>query len=232
LEPGETPTTSDTNGSGVVTNNSEPPNKSLWIAHGILMFISWGILLPIGIGCSLVRRLVPGNGTWFMIHRFFNGSAFLLMTAGFGIAIYNVQDAGNEHFSTEVRHRTIGLVIYIFSFLQVVGGIFRPHLPHAQAPKEVEPDVEADDTDKPSPPPEPEAPKKSTKRVIFEVCHRTFGFGLLGLSWYNLYLGIMSLVGFYGSSYDLSDAMWGVIGGISGLIFVLFVYTKVVPEKK
>jgi hypothetical protein len=231
LEAGQAADPNENSTPNVSAGSSEPPNKSLWIAHGILMFISWGILLPIGIGCSIVRRLVPGNGTWFQVHRICNGTAFLLMTAGFGIAVHNVNEAGTEHFS-EVRHRTIGLVIYVLSFVQVLGGIFRPHLPHAQPPKEVEPDVEADDADKTGPPPAPEAPKKSIQRVVFEVAHRTFGFGLLGLSWYNLYLGIAAIVAFYGSYYDKSAAMWGVIGGISGLILLLFVYTKVVPEKK
>jgi hypothetical protein len=230
LEVGQAPDPDEDSTPNVSAGDSEPPNKSLWIAHGILMFIAWGILLPIGIGCSMVRRLVPGNGMWFQIHRICNGTAFLLMTAGFGIAVHNVNEAGTEHFS-ESRHRTIGLIIYVFSFVQVLGGIFRPHLPHAHPPKEVEPDVEADDA-KTSPPQAPEAPKKSIQRVAFEVGHRTFGFGLLGLSWYNLYLGIVAIVALYGSYYDKSAAMWGVIGGISGLILVLFVYTKAVPEKK
>jgi DOMON domain len=216
-------------GGGVVTgdtNNAPVPSQSLWVAHGIMMFISWGILLPIGIGASVIRRLVPGNGMWFQLHRVANGLAFLLMTAAFGIAVYNVKV---DHFSTKNKHKTIGLVIYIFSFLQVLSGIFRPHLPHAQPPKQVEPDVEAEEEVKPA---VEETPKKSTRRVVFEVAHRTFGFGLLGLSWYNLYLGVALMAAFYGPSYDLSDAMWGVIGGISGLILVLFVYTKAVPEKK
>jgi DOMON domain len=223
------PATDDNGGVVVGDSASAVPSQSLWVAHGIMMFISWGILLPIGIGSSIIRRLVPGNGTWFLLHRVANGLAFLLMTAAFGIAVYNVKA---NHFSTKSRHKTIGLVIYIFSFLQVLGGIFRPHLPHAQPPKQVEPDVEADNEDDEKPAAVEETPKKSTKRVVFEVLHRTFGFGLLGLSWYQLYLGIGLMVNLYGSSYDLSNAMWGVIGGISGLILVLFVYTKAVPEKK
>lgn len=222
-------------GTSPVVDVGKTPNKSLWIAHGILMAISWAILLPIGIGFSLLRKLVPGTGVWFKLHAGVNTLAFLLMTAGFAIAVSQTDDG--SHF-VDLRHRTIGLVIYILSFLQVVGGIFRPHLPHASAKqaeesdynnpvvtKDLEASNPGDPTESTAAPDATTAPlpPKSTARVVFEWGHRLFGYGLLGLSWYNLYLGILALVALFGSAYDKTAALWGVIGGLSGFILVLYV---------
>jgi Eukaryotic cytochrome b561 len=231
----------------IVVKSEEAPFKTVWIFHGVLMAISWAILLPIGIGCSLVRKLLPGTKVWFQLHMFCNGTAFLLMTAAFGLAVYAVEQSGATHFSS-TRHQTIGLAIYVLSFVQVVSGIFRPHLPPqlpSNSTKIMEEGEQAGhhqhDLEASSPPIKPNPleqqqqdtnttnhpTKKSFARILFELGHRIFGFGLLGLSWYNLYTGILLLTAYYGATYNKIAILWAVIGCVSGLILILYLYQAV-----
>jgi Eukaryotic cytochrome b561 len=104
--------------------------QNLWVAHGLMMGIAFAVLIPIGIGCSLLRHLVPDKGLWFKLHMFINGTAFLLMTAAFGIAVYVTERLGNDHFKvSDTKHTAAGLAVYVLSFVQVIAGVLRPHLP-------------------------------------------------------------------------------------------------------
>ena len=227
---GATAPTDDGAASSAESSAQENTTRKLWVFHGILMGISWAIFLPLGIGCSVLRRLIPGTSLWFKLHMFFNGSAFVLMTAAFGAAVYNVQQDEDTHF--EPGHEAIGLGIYLVSFVQVLAGIFRPHLPkpastgkNADTPTEEDGFQDGEDTD-----PKGAAaplPPKSVARRVFEVGHRTAGFTLLGLAWYNCYTGIVYMAKDYGDSYDKTGAFWGVVGGIGCTILVLYAYQQI-----
>lgn len=97
---------------------SESANRNKWIAHGVCMALAWAILIPLGIGSSLLRSLLPSGGIWFQLHRGLNVLGIVLVMSGFGIAV-NVMnsDGGTEHF-TGNRHRTLGLVVTMFAFFQ------------------------------------------------------------------------------------------------------------------
>jgi len=204
--------------------------QKLWAAHGWLMAISWAILIPIGIGASLLRKLIPGNnGTWFLFHKGFMGFAFLTMTAGFGIAVYTIEKStGSAHFSRG-KHGTIGLVVYLFVFIQVLMGILRPSLPRSSTTKSLDvtqrdEDVEASDPSMTDSEETAEMkPPKSIARRSFEVGHRVLGLGLLGLAWYNCHTGIQILTYYFGEGYDATNAFWGSIGGLCGVILVMYV---------
>jgi DOMON domain/Eukaryotic cytochrome b561 len=223
--------TTDGSGTGGDVSNAESSEAAeakiinLWVFHGILMGIAWAILIPIAIGASMLRSLIPGQGVWFKIHMFSNGTAFLLMTAAFGVAVYNTNADNDEHF--DGQHKVIGLSVYVISFVQVLAGIFRPHLPKpAEQEKNDSTDEEdiKNQTDTSATPDAQETPKKSTARIAFEVGHRVVGLTLLGLAWYNCYTGIEEMVEGFGESYNQTAALWGVVGGLSGVIMLLYVY--------
>jgi DOMON domain len=233
----------DTSGSAIqTTGSSGPPNKSLWITHGIMMAIAWAILVPIAIGTSILRSLLPLRpvGLWFQIHRGLNMLGVSLTIAGFSIAVHLInkeQGASAVHFKT-LQHHKVGLVVFVFACYQAINGIFRPNLPHKPEPaKEVtekgdeEVANEEDDTngnkdgqfaDKKDDQP----PKKALIRVIWEYVHRIFGTITLGLAWYNCSTGITAFNNKFGGP-NQSGALWGVIGGISGTVLILAIYQKV-----
>ena len=69
----------------------KPQQKSLWISHGIMMMVAFGVCIPIGIGGSMLRNIIPGDALYFSIHTIFNFTALTLVLAAFGIAVYQVR---------------------------------------------------------------------------------------------------------------------------------------------
>lgn len=182
---------------GAVTVAATKTYQGLWVTHGILMGTAWVLLIPVGVGVSVFRSFIPGNGTWFKMHRALNGTGLLMMIVGFSIAVYIIQSSGLTHFTQQIPHRLTGLIITIFGFIQGMWGAFRPHAPHAPAKT---------DEGEESPEPEP----KTTARVLFEYGHRILGVALLGTAWYNTSVGLDLFSGRFGTQ-DLSLAMWIVV---------------------
>jgi hypothetical protein len=181
-----------------------------------------------------------------------NMFAILCMVVSFGIAVYatNVNSVDGEdpnHFS-DLKHRTIELVIFLLAFVQAIIGMMRPHGPkklatHVEVPEDAEgapgmtaemamaspdelkktqhPNEDSDDEEARSGSKES---GKSVARRIWEFKHRAMGLTLLGLSWYNCDAGLDLFAERYGQDQDLSGAFWGVTGGFAGLIFILYAF--------
>jgi hypothetical protein len=221
-------------------------SRKLWMWHGILMAISWGILVPLAIGSSLLRdtlNLPPG--VWLTLHISLNMFAILCMAVSFGIAIYltneKTADGVNPRHFLNRNHGTIGLVIFLLAFMQAIIGMMRPNGPKKPAaPVEIPEDIEGaaknttedfvdtsdeftnDGSDGSVGKSGSKAPVKSIARRIWEYKHRITGLSLLGLSWYNCDAGLELYAERYGADHDLSVAFWGVTGGLSGLICILY----------
>jgi len=91
-------------------------------AHAIIMFISWGLILPFGVLWARYTRSLKNN-IWFTIHRPSQGIGFLLSTAGIIIAYYML----GPTFTIFRSHGILGTIIFFFSIIQIVVAIFRPH---------------------------------------------------------------------------------------------------------
>ena len=122
-------------GGGIVLLDTTKPNRQLWVAHGVVLAIAWGICAPLGIGASLLRNgllkyVSPTNkGLWYQLHYYFNMLTILLTLVGFLLGVIATQmDEGEKHFSGDV-HNKAGLFIFILCILQGAFGYFRPGLP-------------------------------------------------------------------------------------------------------
>jgi hypothetical protein len=211
------------------TESESGPEKrvNFWRAHGLLMAIAWAILVPLAIGASLLRRLFPGD-LWFKIHMGLNLTGVICVIIGFALAVAEIQHEDGseaEHFK-EDRHWTVGLVVFLFAFLQAVGGLLRPHLPKKHEIKTVHVDDsgEVDDvgvtTSSPKGSPEDAEPTKSTARKSWEIGHRVFAVTILALAWWNCYTGIELYEEDYGGP-NLQAAFWGVLGSLIGVMAIL-----------
>jgi heme A synthase len=145
-----------------------------------------------------------------------------MTTTGLAIAVYNVAVQNTRHFS-RYRHDTIGLVVFLLVFVQVMSGWFRPHLPKKPA-KRSDPfganDAEEEGNVATATANEQPVLKKSLFRVLFEYQHRILGLGLLGLAWYEVYLGIGLFQGRYGLNYNATAVFFGVAASLAGLIVI------------
>jgi hypothetical protein len=203
----------------------EPKIRNMKIAHGFLMALAWGILVPCAIGVAILRdsltKIGIPKGMWFKVHLALNGTAVAFTFIGFTVAVFSFikSTVPCPHF--EESHPKYGLVIFIMVIVQVCIGFIRPDLPETEAPSapvKLEEDEE-------SPPAENANAEKSTARRFWEYTHRLFGFTLVGLAWFQCTTGLALLPKCIGiSELDLNilyGIFWGVTGGIIAIIFVL-----------
>lgn len=147
------PSSSSIQAAGIVFADVSKPDREMWMVHGILMAIAWGICAPVAIGASILRTgfarlgLTNDKTLWFQIHFYMNVGTALLTLAGFIIAVLakNQQQMQDDEETTAVvhfqgTHAKMGLTIFIMVFLQSLAGRFRPSLP----PKETESSIIVD----------------------------------------------------------------------------------------
>jgi hypothetical protein len=191
---------------------------TLWRVHGWLMAISWGILTPIAVGCAVLRKFFPAGGVWFKYHSNINTLAFLTTTAGFAVAVFNIQTEAESHFSG--LHELIGLLLFLMVALQVLSGWFRPHVP-PEAKKASSSSSIADEeyyVDNGQDQESNKEAKKTKARVIFEYQHRILGLGLVILGWIECTLGFDNYMEYYELAFPAKSIFWGVTGTITAVI--------------
>jgi hypothetical protein len=174
------------------------PNMSAWLAHGIMAFIAWGVLVPLAVQSSMFRSLLPKGkeSLWFKLHRAFNSVAFSLTIALFAVAVAYTGKEKGEHF--DQKHQVVGLSMFVMTVLQVLGGVFRPHLP----------------------PPE-SGEKKSTFRKTWEIAHRVKGTILLAVGFWQMWSGIKWYSYKYGvDGSDVLIAYWVWIGLMTAMLVI------------
>jgi Eukaryotic cytochrome b561 len=216
---------------GPIQSGAGSPNtKTLWMVHGILLFIAWSILVPMAVGTALLRNFLPlPKGMWFQIHRILNSIAVLCTIVGFAIAVHNInkeQGSSAKHFST-YKHHTIGLVIFIFAMVQALTGIFRPHLPK---PVEATPTEHDTEDGTPKMKESSELPKKSTSRIAFEIQHRLMGTVAMIMGWFNVDSGI----GLYSLRFggrDMVAVPWAITGVIVLVTLILYIVDRLRSRK-
>jgi Eukaryotic cytochrome b561 len=131
--------------SNAASDASDSATANLWALHGFLMGAAWAILVPIAVGCSLVRSILPARPGWFQLHMVANTAAFLLQTAAFGVAVYMTSQDNEGHF--QGTHKSVGLTVYLASFVQVLSGFFRPPLSRPGPPVKLDGASDDDDND-------------------------------------------------------------------------------------
>lgn len=181
------------------------PDENLWKFHGYIMAVSWGILIPLGIGASVLRNLFP-TGLFLRIHQVINLLAVAGTVAGFAIAVYNINEEGGKHF--EFPHMKAGLAVFILSLVQAAGGFARPHLPH-------------------KPEDGGSMPPKSKIRSLWEYKHRIMGLATLGTAWYACHSGIEIFAFKFVQDDEELVTFWSVVGAITGAMFLLSLALKI-----
>ena len=107
--------------SDLVTEIAVPGRAYVVLWHAIIMFLSWGLLLPFGtaISAGLRDKLVAPK--WYLAHRNMQVAGLLLAFIGVIMAL-----AGPTPASAYGAHGWLGLVVMLLGLLQPVNGFLRP----------------------------------------------------------------------------------------------------------
>lgn len=182
------------------------PAEPVLLAHFILMLVSWGFLLPLGV--VFARRGRNGyeakEGAWFRIHKVFQYAGLLLQLGGFVAAVMYVQVYGLfGHFAGP--HEVAGLVVVFLGLMQPVSAFFRPHPPAA-------------------------GEAKTRGRLIFEIYHKGIGWLCVALSIFTIFLGIQYLIllNYDAATFTLAVALAAALLGF-WLLVLLISFTPIWP---
>jgi hypothetical protein len=122
--------------SGIVqVKSAEDETHSLWIAHGVLMALAWGVCAPLAIGAVMLRSIsfLASKGCWFKIHFYANIANIVFTSGGFFLAVVAINKQGDDHF-TENTHTKAGLAIFFIALFQFALAFLRPDPPKPPAP--------------------------------------------------------------------------------------------------
>ena len=124
----------DLNLSNGLSEKVKVPNMKVWLAHGVVAFLAWGVLFPMSGKASLFRDPFPKGSLWFNLHRNFNTGAFVLCIALFSIAVSYTTKEGTHNFSSS--HGRMGLAVFIITTVQMLRGTIRPCLTYPGSDKD------------------------------------------------------------------------------------------------
>jgi hypothetical protein len=139
-------------------------DKDLIMAHGVLMWIAWVVIAPIGIFASRNRQIFSSPTAWFTYHRSLMPTAILVAATAAALAIVYVEDGEGEHFKKV--HPILGLIVLCAAVTQPLNAYFRPHAPQPG-----------------------ETP--TWARWIWQKWHKIIGASTVLLSWFTAYRGLL-----------------------------------------
>ena len=218
-----------TSGAGVgaiVLSEVEEANRAMWMTHGVLMALAWGLFAPMAVGASVLRVFIDrlageqNKGLWFKVHLGLNVLVLLFTIVGFTFAVVALRDEGETKI--EGVHSRIGVAILVLVLLQSFAGFLRPSLPKPATEKKEKSHTEfRDETQRTdATKPEESVAEKSSLRMAWEVLHRLSGLALLGMGWYNCHTGILLSVEILEDYKDWTGTFWIVVGVLAGLIVI------------
>ena len=93
--------------------------------HGLLMMLSLGWLLPLGVLSARFLKHRP-NELWFSLHCFCQGLGVVLGVIGFSIAVTNFHVYRDDPSSTSFQHGVLGATVLALVLLQPLLAFVRP----------------------------------------------------------------------------------------------------------
>ena len=99
--------------------------QQLVLAHGSLMLVSWGVLLPSGV--LMAHFLRHRNPTWFLLHRAVQSVGLLCALGGFIIALTQFAVFSDGYYAPAQAHGSMGVIVMVLGLLQPLNAYFRPH---------------------------------------------------------------------------------------------------------
>lgn len=103
--------------------NLSHPWFTIWMLHGMFMFIAWGLCLQSG--AFIARYFRHKDPFWFKFHRAVQSTGLLLAVVGFILGFLSASTTAARHFT--FAHSIIGLIIMIIGLLQPLNAFIRPH---------------------------------------------------------------------------------------------------------
>jgi hypothetical protein len=143
-----------------------------YVTHGVLMFVGWGLLIPVGMISARYLKPMLGNDVklagkplWFQLHLFCQVIGVVVMTAGFILAHASFKEGS---WTAAKAHCILGNLAFAFGILQPINAFFRPHPPEGGWGSEGVP----------------------KSRQMWELLHKNLGRVVALMAMINIFLGL------------------------------------------
>ncbi|KAL7551297.1 hypothetical protein ACHAWF_017576 [Thalassiosira exigua] len=182
------------------TEETISATRALWVAHGVMAFLAYGICMPVAITAAILRDcIVPDvlkgfvnkiSQRWMYIHVGLNTLTYILTLAVFSVAVSTINIEKSSHW--EHGHSKMGLAIFMLVSCQVIGGYFRPSAASDRGGGENGQEENGEGGIRNEDSIGDFNPKhmKSTMRQIWELLHHLFGIALFFFGVWQMYKGI------------------------------------------
>jgi len=144
-------------------------NQKASLAHGSLMIIGWGFLLPTGIAAAHFLKYLP-NALWFKLHRIIQTCGLIVAFTGWVVALVSFDDIFSVQDISFV-HGTLGMIVMVIGLMQPFNALIRPHPPG-------------------------EGQSRSFKRLFWEIVHKSCGYIAVLLAAVTILLGTFVIFGY------------------------------------
>ena len=138
-------------------------NRYLY-AHGSLVILGWGVLLPSGAICARLAKHRSG-GFWFQLHRALQVSGLVVVFTAWVIAINFFDDVEvNEDNDNDDTQKSVEFIVVVLGMSQEINVLLQPRVPHG-------------------------GEVKTHFRFLWEIVHKTSGHLAVVFAVLTIYLG-------------------------------------------
>mmetsp|Transcript_19646 Transcript_19646/g.40753 ORF Transcript_19646/g.40753 Transcript_19646/m.40753 type:complete len:426 (+) Transcript_19646:134-1411(+) len=166
----------------------ESDHKYVLLVHGLLMFGSFCVVMPLSVLVSRFGKARFGEGRWLALHK-----AAALCCCIFIVAGWFVANTNRKGMKSKYMHKTVGLLLVLLAvFVQPLLGIFRPaNTSTAKVVEQVKVPAVPTEVMEIEPEGESEVSKNSARlRRNWELVHKNLGRFMVVLGFFQSYTGI------------------------------------------
>jgi len=175
----------------MAADESKGFNKKAFVIHGVLAAFAWCVCAPFAVATAWFRRLVPTG--WIYMHVLANVTCFFMTLLAFIVAVIATgMNSTTAHFSKS--HHGVGLVMMIFTTIQVMNGFMRPPIEKVSIYNG-----------------EPEGIIPRSPRAIWHAVHKCSGMLLLALSIFQVKSGLTLYSELFGTK-NILPIYWTTLG--------------------
>eukprot|EP01063_Lacrimia_lanifica_P039071 TRINITY_DN8479_c0_g4_i1.p1 TRINITY_DN8479_c0_g4~~TRINITY_DN8479_c0_g4_i1.p1 ORF type:complete len:392 (+),score=54.16 TRINITY_DN8479_c0_g4_i1:123-1178(+) len=160
-------------------------HRPYMVAHGVLMALSWGLLLPAGVFTARLLKHRP-DALWFRVHRVMQPVGLCVALAGFVIALTQFDVFVASGRKSSLAHGAIGITVMVLGLLQPLNAVIRPHAPAA-------------------------GEAKPAKRLVWEVVHKGSGWVAVVLGFLNVIIGTTVIPRDYPMRFQITIGVFAAV---------------------
>lgn len=184
----------------VVLKEMDAMSRSFWMAHGILLLLSWVVLCPLGICICLLRKILPNS--WYKVHIHCHNATLIFTAIAILLGVLANKRGGRPNIQTD--HSYFGLAVFGLIVIQTVVSFFDSHLNQSASSliparfhnvvrlRVTRQGIEAIDLENASKSVQAKEMGVEKSPKLRVMAHRFIGIFVLGLALYTCYTGVKS----------------------------------------